>query len=104
MAELIHPALRVRIARRRYVESGKKSLRNFDWERGIWVPPQPRTSRFGSRPFVARAVVAFGTTILLGMILTNFEGISRGASDLSTKLTTQFAGAGAACRTGGFRL
>ena len=39
MAELIHPALRVRIARRRYAMAGRENLRNFDWDRGVWITP-----------------------------------------------------------------
>jgi hypothetical protein len=39
LAELIHPALRVRIARRRYAMAGRGNLRNFDWDRGVWTTP-----------------------------------------------------------------
>lgn len=106
MAELIHPALRVRIARQRYAVAGRSDLRNFDWDRGIWLPPQPRAPwrRLPGRPFMTRAAMAFGATLAVGLSLTNLPEISHAASGLAQTLTARLASAGDTCGTGGFRM
>lgn len=102
MAELIHPALRVLIARRRYALAGKKSLRNFDWDRGIWIAPPPSpTRRFGSQPFVMRAGIMLGFTIAMGLGLADLEGVRQAASDFSDAVAARIGVNGATCQTGG---
>lgn len=104
LAELIDPALRVWIVRRRYAMAGKRSLRNFDWDRGIWLAPPSRTRRFGLRPFVARAAMVFGATVTMGLGVTQFEGVSRAASNFSDAIAARIGVNGALCQTGTFRL
>lgn len=72
LAELIHPALRVRIARRRYAMAGRGSLRNFDWDRGVWITPaqqgwQSRLRLPGRRRGLTAIAVALAGIGLTGM-------------------------------------
>ena len=80
MAELFHPALRVWIARRRYVLAGRKSLRNFDWEKGVWITPAKRTGRLPPWLFAGQMATGLAGLMLFSL---SFDSMRHAANDLA---------------------
>ena len=94
LAELIHPALRVRIARRRYAIAGRENLRNFDWDRGVWITPARQGWRsWRLLPGRRRGLTAWAA-VLAGAGLVGFGGLPQ--------TLTAYMGAGGTCGATGW--
>ena len=98
MAELIHPALRVRIARRRYAMAGRGSLRNFDWDRGVWITPARAGWRSWRRLAGRRTAL---TAIAAVLVAVGIGGVSMAAGGLPPMLAA-WMGTGETCGTTGW--
>lgn len=78
LAELIHPALRVRIARRRYAMAGRGNLRNFDWDRGVWTTPARQGWRSRLRLAERRTALTALAAVCAGAALIGLGGLPQG--------------------------
>lgn len=99
MVEFYRFDLRGRLAWRRYALEGRKSLSDYDWERGVWKIPALHKSRSKSQRHMVLTGVALATSILVALGSMQFPALSRSASDVLHNLKTWVGIESGACQS-----